>query len=170
MPENRHSPHHDVHTGRRRNGTMRVVLTASLALNMFLLGWLAASGDGGEVGWGNDLASQESTQVDIIERVLIDRLTANLSPEGVQVFMDVYTKHMQSLGAMKGDLSAFQAELKSSIRGEHVTTEELKAIFEPLPLAVMKRVSIMTDIMAEAIPRLSHEDRLKLPPFGEGSK
>lgn len=150
---------------------VRLTLTASLALNLFGLGWLATQAivrQASEDSWDMALYSQKQTNRDvgIFEGLLIKRLTADLSPQGVETFLRVYTKHMSSLSGMDSFIVGFHADLVAKIRSEDVTEQELRAALKPLPGAVQKRVSVMTEILAEAIPLLSVEDRMSLPPMG----
>lgn len=153
--------------GRRIVG---IALTASLALNMFGLGWFATQAlvknnvdDLLERSFYSQ--TQLNREIGVLEGLLVRQLTANLSPQGVEIFMDVYRRHMSSLNGMDNFLVGFHANLVAKIRSETVTEQELREALNPLPLAVMKRVSVMTDILAEAIPLLSNEDRMKLPPM-----
>ncbi|HEY9081571.1 hypothetical protein [Magnetovibrio sp.] len=149
-----------------------LTLTASLALNLFGLAWFATQAivkQASKDPWEMSLYSQTQVNSDIgiLEGLLIKRLTANLSPQGVETFLRVYAKHMSSLSGMDSFIVGFHADLAAKIRSENVTEQELREALKPLPIAVMVRVSVMTKILAEAIPLLSVEDRMSLPPMGE---
>lgn len=143
-------------------------LTASLALNMFGMGWFVTRTivkDGDSDLRTGILSSQTPlNEAVLMEQLIVQRLTANLSPGGADIFMDVYAKHMASLSGMNSFAEKFNAEIGMKLRSENVTEQELREAFKPLPIAIQKRVSVMTEILAEAIPRLSHEDRMSLPP------
>ena len=144
---------------------IKLLLVLSLAVNVFGLSWYVSFG----VMESNLPLAQaiknlktENNEGDFSEIQLVERITRQLSEEGAELVFQEYALRKPKLDRLVDQLNKVQGQLKQEMTRDVIRADVFSQNLEQTSELMAQRLSIMTDLVAVVLPKLSVEDRQKI--------
>ena len=144
---------------------MKLLLVISLALNVFGVSWYVSHGvmdSNLPIAQALKDYKKQSQQADFSEVQLVERITSQLSEEGAELVFQEYAMRKPKLDQLIYRLEKVQAVLKNEIARDVIRDDVLSQNLAETSLLMAQRLTVMTDLVAVVLPKLSMEDRRKI--------
>ncbi|HEV8392196.1 MAG TPA: periplasmic heavy metal sensor [Dongiaceae bacterium] len=136
-------------------GTNRWLL-ASLAINLFLFGYVAAVLVGPRDDWPPPPPPPA---------MMLERMSENLSPEGQAVLRELIAENGAKLEGLQGAMIAARMRARDVFAQEPFDAAAFRAVSKEGFTAAQAFFDALGDVLSQAGARLSAEDRERLRPF-----
>lgn len=143
----------------RRTPSLRVLLIASLALNLFLLAFVAAQ------YWQGRSPSPPTS---VAAGAAFKQVAAALPPQDGEILRGAVAAQLPRLVVAQRGLRDAMATVRDEVRRDPVDTARLRAAIETARGKRMERMMVIEDILTEAISRMSEPGRQILSQFRLG--
>ena len=135
------------------------ILTASIALNFFCLGWYASNvvlTDRVPAFIGGPPLPRGMT---LREAEVVATWTSHMSDGGARLLNRAFDDHRSVLTAEEAELETAIAALKDSIKAEPFALETVRRRMADVRDVMRRRTDVVVALMADILPSLSTEDR-----------
>ena len=144
------------------------ILTASIALNFFCLGWYASNvvlADRVPAFIGGPPPPRGMTQR---EAEVVASWTGHMSEGGARLLNRAFDSRRNALTAAETELETAIAALKDSIKAEPFALETVRRRLADVRDVMRRRTDVVAALMADILPSLGAEDRAVIADIRPG--